>query len=164
MVIVSAAGDTNGTNQRQGSAYIFSRTGTAWTQGQKFVASDGAAGDFFGTSVAISGSTAIVGALGDTIGANSFQGSAYVFTSSATVSGRVLTPDGRNLRNAIVSLIDSQGVRRTATSSSFGVYSFADVRTGDTYTLTVSSKRYRFTPLIMPINDNVANLDFVGLE
>ena len=164
MVIVSAAGDTNGTNQRQGSAYLFTRTGTAWTQGQKLTASDGAAGDFFGTSVSISGSTALVGAFGDTIGANSFQGSAYVFTSSATVSGRVLTPDGRNLRNAIVSLIDSQGVRRTATSSSFGVYSFADVRTGDTYTLTVSSKRYRFTPLIMPINDNLANLDFVGLE
>ena len=138
--------------------------GTVWAQWQKLTASDGAAGDFFGTSVSISGNTALVGALGDTIGANSFQGSAYVYTSSATVSGRVLTSDGRNLRNAIVTLIDSQGVRRTATSSSFGLYTFADVRTGDTYTITVTSKRYRYTPRVMVINDNLANLDFVGLE
>ncbi len=82
----------------------------------------------------------------------------------ATVSGRVLTPDGRGLRNAVVSLIDSQGVRRTATTSSFGLYSFSDVRVGETYTITVSSKRYRFTPRQMLINNNLSNLDFVGLE
>ena len=81
-----------------------------------------------------------------------------------TVSGRVLTPTGQGLRNAVVSLIDSQGVRRTATTSSFGVYSFSDVRSGETYTITVTSKRYRFTPLQMSANDNLTNVDFVGLE
>jgi hypothetical protein len=40
---------------------------------------DGAAGDNFGFSVAISGDTVVVGASLDDIGANSDQGSAYVF-------------------------------------------------------------------------------------
>jgi hypothetical protein len=82
----------------------------------------------------------------------------------ATVSGRVLTSDLRGLRNATVSLTDSQGVRRIATTSSFGVYSFDNVRTGETYIVNVSSKRYRFAPLISQFNGNATNVDFVGLE
>ena len=45
-----------------GSAYIFERTNGTWTQIQKIVASDRAADDHFGYSVAISGNYAIVGA------------------------------------------------------------------------------------------------------
>ena len=46
-----------------GSAYIFERDGSGiWTQVQKIVAADRAASDHFGTSVAISGNYAIVGA------------------------------------------------------------------------------------------------------
>ena len=85
-------------------------------------------------------------------------------TSTVSISGRVVTPDGRGLRNAVVSLIDAQGVRRTATTSSFGLYSFTMVTSGQTYTVTVSSKRYRFTPQTPTVNDNVTNLDFTGLE
>lgn len=80
------------------------------------------------------------------------------------VSGRVTTPTGQGLRNAIVSMIDSQGIRRTATTSSFGLYSFENVRPGETYILSVSSKRYRFAAKTEVLNDNLANADFVGLE
>lgn len=86
------------------------------------------------------------------------------FQIVAIVSGRVLTPDGRGLRNALVSIIDSQGVTRTATTSSFGLYSFDNVVTGAMYTIRVTTKRYRFTPRVMQINGNVSELDFVGLE
>jgi len=77
--IVGARGnDDAGTNS--GSAYVFTRSGTTWTQQAKLTASDAAAGDFFGFSVSISGDTAIVGAsVGDTIG----FGSAYVFVKPA---------------------------------------------------------------------------------
>ena len=71
---------------------------------------------------------------------------------------------GNTLRNAVVSLIDSLGVRRTATTSSFGLYSFNNVRTGETYTMTVASKRFRFTPQILQFGGSVSNMDFVGLE
>ncbi len=163
-LMIGAAGDTNGPNARQGSAYIFGRSGTTWTQGQKLVASDGSAEDSFGAGVAFTPNNAVIGSIGDTINANTFQGSAYIFSSDVSVSGRVTTPGGQNLRNAVVSMIDSAGVRRTATTSSFGLYSFDEVRTGETYTMTVASKRYRFTPRILQIDSSLANVDFVGLE
>ena len=81
-----------------------------------------------------------------------------------TIGGRVLTPDGRGLRNAIVSITDSLGVRRTVTTSSFGFYSFDDVATGQAYTIAVSSRLYRFATRAIQVDDNLANVDFVGLE
>lgn len=81
---------------------------------------------------------------------------------SATVTGRVFSPGMLGVRNAIVTLIDAQNVRRTATTSSFGVYTFSDVSPG-AYTLTVLSKRYRFTPNILTISGNIT-IDFVGQE
>ncbi len=84
--------------------------------------------------------------------------------SLVTVSGRVTTPSGQNLRNAVVSMIDANNVRRVATTSSFGLFSFGDVATGQTYTFTVASKRYRFSPKVVPVTAAISNLDFVGLE
>ena len=84
-VAVSAFGDDIGANENQGSAYVFTRSDTTWTQQQKLIANDGEAGHFFGRSVAISGDTVVVGAPDDDIGANFGQGSAYVFTRSGAV-------------------------------------------------------------------------------
>ena len=85
-------------------------------------------------------------------------------TPVVNVGGRVFTPAGIALRNAVVSLIDAQNVRRTATTSSFGIYSFDNVRTGETYVVTVGSKRFRFSPQILQFNNSLSNLNFVGLE
>lgn len=84
--------------------------------------------------------------------------------TAVTISGRVTTPTGLGLRNATVNLTDILGTRRTATTSSFGIYSFDGVLTGQTYTLSVSSKRYRFAPRIEPITGAISNFDFIGLE
>src|SRR5690606_1449083 len=46
---------------------------------QKVVAA-GAVGNAFGLSVALDGDTALVGAPADTVGSNTGQGSAYIFT------------------------------------------------------------------------------------
>ncbi|MEK7403594.1 MAG: FG-GAP repeat protein, partial [Acidobacteriota bacterium] len=54
-----------------------------FTQQAKLTASDGGP-DQFGWSVALSGDTALVGALSDNVGANTGQGSAYVFTKRPT--------------------------------------------------------------------------------
>ena len=82
--MVGACGDDVGANADQGSAYVFTRSGTTWSQQAKLTAADGAAGDWFGYSVAVSGDTAVVGAAGDDVGANADQGSAYVFARSGT--------------------------------------------------------------------------------
>jgi hypothetical protein len=75
--------DDNGTDS--GSAYLFDTT--TGTQSAKLTASDGAASDNFGRSVAVSGTTAIVGAQkDDDNGIDS--GSAYLFdtTSGAQIA------------------------------------------------------------------------------
>jgi hypothetical protein len=60
---------------------VFTRSGSTWSQQAKLAASDGAAGDVFGISVAISGDTVVIGAdLADEKGSNS--GAAYVFSRS----------------------------------------------------------------------------------
>ena len=61
-----------------GSTYVFTRTGTVWTQKAKLAASDAGWFDQFGWSVALSGDTAIV----TTVGSGIDPGSAYVFTRS----------------------------------------------------------------------------------
>ncbi len=86
------------------------------------------------------------------------------FIITASVSGRVTTPTGVGLRNAAVSITDSLGNRRTATTSSFGFYQFDNVATGDNYTLRVSSRLYRFQSRTMQVNGDLTNVDFVGLE
>ncbi|UCE61786.1 MAG: FG-GAP repeat protein, partial [Phycisphaerales bacterium] len=48
-----------------GSAYVFVRSGTTWTQQVKLVAPDAAAGDHFGVSVDIDGDTVVAGAYAD---------------------------------------------------------------------------------------------------
>ncbi|HRI68785.1 MAG TPA: FG-GAP repeat protein, partial [Polyangium sp.] len=83
--IVGAHFDDVGANADQGSVYVFLRSGTVWTQQQKLNATDGAGGDLFGYSLALSGDTALVGAVSDDIGANPDQGSAYVFLRSGMV-------------------------------------------------------------------------------
>jgi len=79
-----------------GSAYVFTRTGTTWTQQAKLTASDGAAGDWFGTCVSLSGDTALIGAVLDNDHGH-WSGSAYVFTRTGTTwtqEAKLLASDG----------------------------------------------------------------------
>ncbi|MCY7359371.1 MAG: FG-GAP repeat protein, partial [Rudanella sp.] len=95
--LVGAYGDAVGANTTQGSAYVFVRSGSSWTQQDKLTASDGAWGDFFGESVAISGNYALVGASRDDVGAGADRGSAYVFVrsgSSWTQQAKLTASDG----------------------------------------------------------------------
>ena len=63
-IVGASHDDDKGTDS--GSAYVFHRTGTnTWDAGTKVLADDGAAGDRFGVSVAISGERAIIAALYD---------------------------------------------------------------------------------------------------
>ncbi len=77
-VVVGADLDNVGASTDQGSAYVYVRSGGVWTQQKKLTAPDGAYDDRFGTSVAVSGDTAVVGAVRDDVDVNYRQGSAYV--------------------------------------------------------------------------------------
>jgi glutamate synthase domain-containing protein 3 len=84
-VVIGAPSDDIGSTLSQGSAYVYFRSGSVWTEQAKLTASDGAASDLFGTGVGISGDTVIVGAFWDNVGPNTDQGSAYIFTRSGSV-------------------------------------------------------------------------------
>lgn len=102
------------------------------------------------------------GSDGSDIGA--FELQSEPLPAFAAVSGRVTTPTGLGLRNAVVTLTDPQGLRRTATTSSFGIFNFANIPTGVAYIVSVNSKRYRFAPQNRIINGDVTTVDFIGLE
>ena len=85
-VVVGAWGDDD-SGDRSGSAYIFEKPGTGWAdsnqESAKLTASDGAANDYFGYSVAISGDTVVIGAFWDDDFGDS-SGSAYIFENALT--------------------------------------------------------------------------------
>ncbi len=93
-VVGAVFDDDNGMGS--GSAYIFRWDGSAWTEEQKLLASDGAGGDRFGARVALSGDIAVVGAFWhDDNGADS--GAAYVFHWNGSLwveEQKLLAPDG----------------------------------------------------------------------
>jgi len=75
--IVGCPGRDDGAED-SGAAYILIRTGDGWRHQAKLLAGDAKKGDRFGTSVSISGNTAIVAApVSDDAGTSS--GSAYIF-------------------------------------------------------------------------------------
>jgi len=95
--LVGAYTDDVGAISDQGSAYVFTHSGSTWTQQAELTAGNGATGDRFGHSVALDGDNALVGAYGDDVGANSDQGSAYVFTRSGatwTQQAKLVAGDG----------------------------------------------------------------------
>jgi hypothetical protein len=94
----TGVGGTQGDNSavESGAAYVFTRTGGVWTQQAYLKASNTETGDSFGTSVALSGDTLVVGAtqedsnatgVGGTQSNNSALGSGavYVFTRTGGV-------------------------------------------------------------------------------
>jgi len=84
--------DDNGYDS--GSAYIYQRQADGSWSEQKLTASDGAAEDLFGISVAISGETALVGAYGDDDN-GSVSGCAYIFGPPAPpANGACCAPTG----------------------------------------------------------------------
>jgi hypothetical protein len=63
-----------------------------------------------------------------------------------------------------VTLTNSKGLSRITSTSAFGYYQFSDVATGQTYTISVRSKRYLFQSRTVELNAELANVDFVALE
>ena len=94
-------------------------------------------------------------------------GAEILGTTAANVSigGRVLTANGRGIRNAVV-VISGGGLTQPqyARTGMFGYYKFDGLEVGNTYVLSVRSKQFTFTNpniLLTPI-DNVATANFLA--
>ncbi len=80
------------------SAYVFTLSGGAWTEQQQLLSGTSATGDDFGTAVALSGDTAVIGAPATTVGSSAAQGVVYVFTRTGTtwaLSSQIVASDGQ---------------------------------------------------------------------
>lgn len=77
--LVGARGDDD-FGVASGAAYVFHYDGASWSEQAKLTADDGASFDFFGWSVALDETTALVSAYRADVGLHSNVGAAYVFT------------------------------------------------------------------------------------
>lgn len=160
--LVVGAYQTDVGNTAQGTAYVFTRSGTTWTQRQKLFASDGEARDYFGYSTAISDHKILVGAPGTNRPMQNDVGAAFVFIAQLSVSGRIMTAGGGGIANASVQVTLADGSTLTARSSSFGYYTVEGIEADQTVTISVGSKRYQFTPQMVNVNGNLTNVDFIA--
>lgn len=80
--------------------------------------------------------------------------------ASISISGRVITPQKFGLTNALITLTDTQGNSRTILTGKFGGFRFNDVTAGQTYILSVSSKRYTYAPQVINAMEDIEGLYF----
>lgn len=132
-----------------------------------------------GTSTDSSGNIySITGAIGQAVAGSNTSNPPYALQSGfytaaplaptaapATIGGRILTSDGRGIRSVVITLTDSKGVRRTATSSAFGHFRFADVTAGEVYVLSAKAKQFQFeqNSLVVSVTENLLELNFIAL-
>ncbi len=98
--LIGAYGKDIGGNEDQGAAYVFTRSGSTWTETAQLLASDGAEGDKFGAAVQLddAGTVALVSASYKTFEVNQpAQGAAYVFVRDGAAwveQARLVASDG----------------------------------------------------------------------
>lgn len=149
-----------------GAAYVFTRSGTTWTQQAKLLANDGVVDDFFGASVSINnaGNTIAVGAPSEDTSPFAGNGAAYIFTRSGTTwtqQSKLVASDRASNDNFGSSIsLDGTGNYVIVGSPSADVApntncgaAYIFTRTGTTWT--------QQTKLIAPTR---TNLDFFGVS
>jgi len=123
VAVVGAASGLNHASAQTGVAYVFTRSGGAWSETKRLEGASSIAGDAFGTSVSISGNTIVVGAPYEVVSGKQ-QGVAHVFDYSAGVWAEVfptlVAADGVN-GNTLGKDVRVCGGRTYVGSSNFSV-------------------------------------------
>lgn len=149
--IIGDPSHTVGSNPAQGCAWIFTRTGTNWTQQAQLISNNGEAEDRFGSSVSISGDDAVVGSPNENLGPTLYVGYTYVFVRSGNQwneQARFFEPNNQQLSyfGSLVTISGNTIVVGKTTSTVKKVYVY--VRTGTTWALqqTLNSINSLFEP------------------
>ncbi len=79
-----------------------------------------------------------------------------------SVSGKVLSNNGRGLNRASITLTNMQGESRTIFSNQFGYFQFNGIEVEQTYEVQVRSKGYQFSSQQVTVNGQITNLNFVA--
>ena len=110
--------------------------------------------------------------LGPIVGVSTFSrwtgaGPLAPTAADVSLSGRVTTADGRGVTNAVIVLTgNSLPQPMMVKTGSFGYYRFENLEAGETYVVTVNSKRFIFSvpSRVVSVPDNVSNIDFVAMS
>jgi hypothetical protein len=78
--------------------------------------------------------------------------------AEVSVTGKVVTPTGRGLTRALVTLTDGQGLTQTVSTGRGGTFTFNGVESSRTYFITVDSEQYSYDPQFVQVNDSVTGL------
>ncbi len=127
-----------------------------------------------GITVSVTGTPALAGTYNFTVtGTDGVNTTITNYTITITspsaagvlIGGRVLTYNGRGIGNVRITLNEAGGSARSAISNPFGYYGFTDVEAGQTYIVTVQSKRFSFgsPSRVISVSDDLGDLDFIAL-
>jgi hypothetical protein len=108
--LVAARGANIGNNIKQGAVYLYTRSGTTWTQKMKLLANDGTTEARFGAGISMHGDYIAVGAYGAKTNGDA-HGAVYIFVKGGntfTQQAKVLstTPEINGLFGCSVSLFE----------------------------------------------------------
>ena len=85
--------------------------------------------------------------------------------ANASISGRVLTADGRGITNVSITVSGGNlSEPKVVRTSSFGYYSVTDLVAGETYIVEIRAKRYLFTNSTRVINlmEDISDQNFIA--
>jgi len=139
-LVIGADNESTSPNTQQGAVYVFTRSGSTWTQQAKILANDPANGDLFGRAVAINnaGDTIAVGVNVEDTPPTTNQGAVYIFTRSGstwTQQDKLLSSDR----------LTGDGFGRSVSLDGSGNYIIIGASTDDTSPYTNSGSVYIFT-------------------
>lgn len=85
-------------------------------------------------------------------------------SANVSISGRVVTSGGRGIRNVSVTIVNANGEVTRALTNSFGFYRFDSVAAGQTYTISVSDKRWTFSKpdRVITVDEERSGIDFIA--
>lgn len=81
-----------------------------------------------------------------------------------TISGRVLTANGRGLSGAIVRVTETSGRVLTAVTTSRGLYQFDGLESGQSVVISVASRKFQYEPRVLNLNDSLQDIDFTPID
>lgn len=149
--------------------FAVAQTGGTYDLSHKVIASGGGSNSTADT-FRVDGTIGQAGTV-STGGSFNLRGGFWVSAQSAptaaevSISGRIRTAEGRGIQNVRLILTNMlTGETLAALSSTFGYYRFPSVTAGQTYVITVPSKRYTFGKSVMVITpmDEITDADFTA--
>lgn len=151
------------------SAIISAQSGGTFEITQSVVSNGG--GTSSGEAIRVTGTTgqsaAGTNSTGGQFGVRGgfWQGFFSPTAAMVAISGRVLTAETRGISKARVTLTNANGVVRSILTNPFGNFRFDDVEAGQTYIISVKSKRYQFAneTQVVFVSDEITGLDFNAL-